>query len=147
MDYSPCYTLIAWLRLFFFETVKTALRNGEWLSVEGIEMSFYSWLSLTWVAGRKTRIETGPAKESSPPPKELDNMARIFTWICAVLTSMQCSRGALGNIYCNNIDMVHFTLFWNMGKRIQTWVSLPLRPFLRLHNCVLFACDVHWLQI
>lgn len=70
----------------------------------GIEKSFYSWLSLTRVAGRKTRIEMDLQKK----------VLHLRNWVMEhifsdefVLCFTQCNTSK--DVYFNNTNMLHFT--------------------------------------
>lgn len=80
----------------------------------GVDKSFYSWLSLTWVAGRKTR-------------KKLDLQKKILhlrNWIMEhifsgefVLCCTQCNTWE--DVYFDNTSIVHVILYWSTRNKIQ----------------------------
>lgn len=99
----------------------------------GIEKSFYNWLSLTQVAGRKTRVRSWIYKR-----KELGNGAHTFKWFCALHHSVQYIRGYHSTLYTlletrNKIKTESVSLstcFWGCETASYlpvTWIDSKLR--------------------
>lgn len=74
-------------QIFFLRQCKKP--GGKENGFMGIEKSFYSWLSLAQVAGRKT------SRNWIYKRKELGNGAHIFKWFCALHHSVQYIRGCI----------------------------------------------------